>query len=54
MSATVNRTTSEKGYSKAIIDEKVKNYENDPFFVKKANEANEILKKVGLPRQTKK
>lgn len=37
----------------AVIDSKVGNYEKHPFFVKKANEAKAILKKVGLPKKTK-
>jgi len=34
-----------------VIDPKVGNYEKHPFFVKKANEAKEFLKKVGLPKK---
>lgn len=36
-----------------IVDPSVKNYENHPFFVKKAKEAKEWLKKVGLPEELK-
>lgn len=35
----------------AVVDSKVGNYENDPFFVKKANASKTLLKAVGLPRQ---
>jgi hypothetical protein len=34
-----------------IVTDEVGNYEKHPFFVKKANEAREKLKKVGLPKQ---
>jgi len=30
----------------------VGNYEKNPFFVKKANEAKALLKAVGLPKKT--
>jgi len=33
----------------AIFDSAVGNYEKHPFFVKKANEAKELLKAVGIP-----
>jgi hypothetical protein len=39
---------------RTIVDPKVGNYEKHPFFVKKANEAKETLKAVGLPRKTAK
>ena len=34
-----------------VIDSNVGNYEKHPFFVKKANEARELIKKVGLPKE---
>ena len=37
-----------------VIDPKVGNYEKHPFFVKKANEAKAILKRVGLPKKVAK
>jgi hypothetical protein len=43
----------EKGYGHAIISNKVKNYADDPFFVKKTEEARQALKRVGLPVQKK-
>ena len=33
-----------------VIDNTVGNYENDPFVIKKTNDAKEFLKKVGLPK----
>jgi hypothetical protein len=33
----------------AIVSKKVKSYENDPFFVKKNEEARAFLQKAGVP-----
>ena len=52
MSVSVN-----KGSVKALdqirvtVTDKVRNYENDPFFVKKAEQAKENLRKLGLPKK---
>jgi len=46
-----NTTTAKK---RAVVDSKVGNYEKHPFFVKKANEAKELLKVVGLPKKAAK
>jgi hypothetical protein len=35
----------------AIISDKVGNYENHPFFVKKAEEAKAFLDKAGIPKE---
>jgi hypothetical protein len=37
-----------------VIDSSVGNYEKHPFFIKKANEAKALLKKVGLPKELSK
>ena len=34
-----------------MISRKVKNYENDPFFVQKADEAKAVLDKYGFPKE---
>jgi hypothetical protein len=34
-----------------VVDSKVGNYEKHPFFIKKANEAKALIKKVGLPKE---
>jgi len=50
-------TKNKKGSKKkmiAVVDPKVGNYEKHPFFVKKANEAKNLLKSVGLPKKTAK
>ena len=35
--------------STVVVSKKVKNYGNDPFFIKKAKQIETILKKHGLP-----
>jgi hypothetical protein len=39
---------------KGIVSSEVRNYANDPFFVKKAEEAREVIRRVGLPGDKKK
>ena len=41
-----------KGY--AIISDAVRSYQNDPFFVKKTEQARKMLLRVGLPADKKK
>jgi hypothetical protein len=36
--------------SKVIVNSKVKDYGNDPFFVKKANDSKSFLEKHGFPK----
>jgi len=43
------KTTNKKIHG--IIDPSVRNYGNDPYFVKKANEMKELIEKVGLPKE---
>ena len=38
----------------AEVDNCVGNYENDPFFAKKAEEAKKFLKRAGLPKEPEK
>jgi hypothetical protein len=40
-----------QGKSKAKVSNKVKDYGNDPFFVKKAKESREFLQKHGFPQE---
>lgn len=37
--------------SKVKVSNKVKDYGNDPFFVKKAKESKEFLEKHGFPKE---
>jgi len=39
-----------KGRVNAVVSKSVKSYANDPFFVKKAEEARKTIEKVGLPK----
>ena len=39
---------------KGIVSSEVRSYANDPFFVKKAEEARAMIKRVGLPGDKKK
>jgi hypothetical protein len=50
----VKKTGIEKGYGNAIVSDKVKDRSNDPFFVKKAEEAKEFMRKHPLPDHLKK
>jgi hypothetical protein len=43
---TKNRAGDQK---KAVVDKNVKDYSNDPFFIKKRKAASKLLKKTGLP-----
>jgi hypothetical protein len=47
-----NRTQRTEG--KGIVSSEVRSYANHPFFVKKAEEARETIKRVGLPGDKKK
>ena len=49
---TIKKASDKK--SCAIVSSRVKSYANDPYFVKKAEDAKEILSKVGLPGSKKK
>jgi hypothetical protein len=48
------KTSNKKKKIFGVVDKSVGNYEKDPFFVKKANEAKALLKAVGLPKQLSK
>jgi hypothetical protein len=43
---TKNKATGKK---KAVVDKTMKDYTNDPFFIKKREAALKLLKKTGLP-----
>jgi hypothetical protein len=47
---TVKKIIDEKGfYDDAVISDKVKDRSNDPYFIKKAEEAKEFLRKHPIP-----
>ncbi|HMI65862.1 MAG TPA: hypothetical protein VK517_07510 [Cyclobacteriaceae bacterium] len=43
--------TKRKAKANAIVSDKVKDYGNDPYFVKKAKESKAFLEKHGFPKQ---
>ena len=45
----IKRAANEEGYGQAIVSNGVKSHANDPYFVKKIEEAKETLLKVGTP-----
>ncbi len=47
-SKTKRRINTRKG---VVVSSEVKDYSNDPFFVKKAEEAEAFLNKHGLPKE---
>jgi hypothetical protein len=50
MTTTITKKTkSTSNKKKSIVNSKVKDYSNDPFFVKKAKNAEAFLMKHGLP-----
>jgi hypothetical protein len=53
MPTTAKKTIIEKYTDGAIISDKVKNYADEPYFVKKTSQARATLKRVGLPDQSK-
>jgi hypothetical protein len=48
MAAT--KAHSKKNRSVLMVDKNMKTYANDPFFVNKANRANALIGKYGLPK----
>ena len=50
MPVSVKNIKANSKKTKAIIDSKLGNYEKHPYFVKKANEAKNLIKEVGLPK----
>ncbi|EHQ26608.1 hypothetical protein [Mucilaginibacter paludis] len=42
-----------KGFGPGIVSENVKSHANDPFFIKKLEEATQTLQRVGLPGKKK-
>lgn len=40
----------QKGSSKAVVNSTVRDYGNEPFFVKKANDSKRFLEKHGFPK----
>ena len=50
MSSTKKLTTT-IGFGPSIFSNEVKSHANDPFVIKKVEEASKTLQRVGLPKQ---
>lgn len=49
---TVKKTTTQKGTTPLPgLDNNIKSYRNDPFFVKKAKDAKALVAKYGVPKK---
>jgi hypothetical protein len=46
----VKKATNERDHGNAVVSSKVKSYANEPYFVKKTEEAKATIGKVGLPK----
>lgn len=53
MPEVIKKTPAKKLKGNGIVSDTVRSYENEPFFIKKAEEAAETLKRVGLPGDKK-
>jgi len=47
--AEAKKAIIEKGYGDVIVTDNVKSHANDPFFVKKVEDAKKALSKITLP-----
>lgn len=54
MPAIEKKPTIIKGFGPGTVSSNVKSHANDPFVLKKVKEAEETLKRVGLPTEVKK
>jgi len=54
MTASKNKAPKNRKLPKAIVSKEVKDYGNDPFFIKKANASQNFLEKNGFPSLPKK
>ena len=54
MNSVISNKKDQKKRPGVLVDENMKTHENDPYFIKKAEEAAAFIKKVGLPPQIKK
>jgi len=52
--AVVKKAIIEKGYGDVIVVDNVKSHANDPFFVKKVEDAKKALSKITLPENKSK
>ena len=51
---TIKKIATEKGNGNGIVNEKVKDHQNDPFVLKQVAAAKEFLNRPGMQEQLKK
>ncbi|WP_174238620.1 hypothetical protein [Pedobacter sp. L105] len=51
--SVIKKTSTKIGHNPVTVVPYIKSYADDPYFVKKANEAREIIAKYGLPGEKK-
>jgi hypothetical protein len=54
MATVVNSLSIKKGFGPGTVSDQVKSHANDPFVVKKVEEATKTIQRVGLPGKRKK
>lgn len=54
MAAIANGLSIKKGFGAGTVSDEVKSHANDPFVIKKVEEATKTLQRVGLPSKKKK
>jgi hypothetical protein len=54
MATILKNTEVKKGFGAGTVSGQVKSHANDPYVVKKVEEAAKTIQRVGLPRQKKK
>lgn len=54
MATIVNNLFIKKGFGPGTVSEQVKSHANDPFVIKKVEEATKTIQRVGLPGKKKK
>ena len=54
MATVVNSLSIKKGFDQGTVSDQVKSHANDPFVLKKVEEASKTIQRVGLPGKKKK
>lgn len=54
MPAVEKKLRTIKGFGPGIVSDNVTSHANDPFFIKKLEEATQTIQRVGLPVEKKK
>ena len=51
MATIINSSSIKKGVGSGTVSDEVKSHSNNPFVIKKVEEASKTLQRVGLPKQ---